>query len=34
MRNKKLLKEYNDVQVVKLEGSPKLQGAFTFGCFK
>ena len=34
MRNKRLLKEYNEVQVVKLEGSPKLQGAFTFGCFK
>jgi hypothetical protein len=34
MRNKRLLKEYTEVQVVKLEGSPKLQGAFTFGCFK
>jgi len=34
MRNKKLLKEYNDVQVVQLKNSPNLQGGFTFGCFK
>lgn len=34
MRNKKLLKEYNEVQVVQLKNSPNLQGGFTFGCFK
>ena len=34
MRNKRILKEYNEVATVELKNYPNLQSAFRFNCFK
>jgi len=34
MRNKRILREYNEVPTVELKNHPNLQAAFRFNCFK